>query len=79
MRLKAPAGSTLPRHRHATDERITVLSGTVCVTIETERCFPAGAYYVTPAGIAHALRFPEDTVLQATGLGPWTYEPDPGG
>ncbi len=76
MRLSVPAGYELPLHTHDGDERITVLSGKACVTIEKqEECFETGDYYVTPPKTPHTVRFPEATILQATGLGPWTYTP----
>ncbi len=77
MRLKVPAGTRIPPHTHPRDERVTVLAGRVGVGFgETFdegalRFFSSGSYYVNPADAAHFVTFPEESVVQITGLGPW--------
>jgi quercetin dioxygenase-like cupin family protein len=77
LRLKVPAGARLPPHWHPRDERVTVLSGKVAVgfgdTVEESRVttYGAGSFYLSPARSHHYVLFLEDTVLQATGVGPW--------
>ena len=77
IRLKVPAGSQIAPHFHPRDERVTVLSGTVAVgfgdavdeTAVTR--FGAGSFYVNPANSHHYVLFPEESVVQVTGVGPW--------
>lgn len=72
IRLKVPAGSTIAPHTHPRDERVTVLSGKVTVTIGgTSKTFTAGGFYVNPPGEVHSLTIDEETVLQLTCEGPW--------
>ena len=72
MRLKVPAGSKLPLHTHPRDERVTVLSGKVVVTLEgKDTTFTAGGFYVNPPNEVHYVSFPEESVVQLTCEGPW--------
>jgi quercetin dioxygenase-like cupin family protein len=77
IRLKVPANSRIAPHWHPRDERVTVLSGTVIVgfgdTIEESALakFGAGSFYVNPANVHHYVLFPEESVVQITGVGPW--------
>ncbi|MFZ2492516.1 MAG: cupin domain-containing protein [Thermoanaerobaculia bacterium] len=77
IRLRVPAGTRLPTHWHLQHERVTVLSGMVELAFadnpETKR-LGAGSYYVNPPMNLHAMFFPEPTLLQVTGLGPWRSE-----
>ena len=77
MRVRVPAGSQLAPHWHPRDERVTVLSGSVELGFgqiadrtKTKR-YGAGSFYVNPPRALHYIYFPEDTVLQMTGTGPW--------
>lgn len=77
LRLRLPAGYVLPPHRHGGPERVTVVSGSVLLAVgprpekaRAER-FPAGSYYLTPAGLEHAVWAAEESVLQVTTHGPW--------
>lgn len=78
LRLKLPAGSRIPPHFHAENERVTVLSGEARVGFgdtfrDTDlQTFPAGSFYVNPKGAHHFVYFAKETVLQITGRGPWT-------
>lgn len=77
LRLKVPAGAVIRPHWHPRDERVTVISGAAGVGFG-EQVDPAnvtrlgpGSFYVNPANSRHYLIFSEETVLQATGIGPW--------
>ena len=77
IRLKVPAGSRLAPHWHPRDERVTVISGSVQVGFgdaideAATAKFAAGGFYVNPANSHHFVLFPEDSVVQVTGIGPW--------
>jgi hypothetical protein len=47
--------------------------GTTVDRTRTKR-FGIGSFYVTPSRSMHYLYFPEETVLQITGMGPWELE-----
>ncbi len=85
IRLKIPAETRLPPHWHPRDERVTVLSGRIAVgfgdRFDMARLvyFGPGSYYVNPAHSHHFVYFPEATVAQITGLGPWKTHPLGGG
>lgn len=77
MRVRVPAGASLAPHWHPRDERVTILSGAVQLGFgsttdkaNTKR-YGAGSFYVNPPRTMHYLYFPEDTVMQMTGVGPW--------
>jgi hypothetical protein len=77
IRLKVPAGSRLAPHWHPRDERVTVLAGVVAVgfggAVDEQALtrFGAGAFYVNPARSHHYVLFPEASIVQITGMGPW--------
>jgi hypothetical protein len=80
IRLKVPSGSMLAPHWHPAEERVTVLSGAVQLGFGTvadpgkTQFLDAGSYYLNLRRAPHFLYFPEETVLQLTGFGPWqTY------
>jgi quercetin dioxygenase-like cupin family protein len=82
MRVRVPAGATLAPHWHPRDERVTILSGAVELGFgkaadrtKTKR-YGAGSFYVNPPRAMHYLYFPEETVMQMTGIGPWEIETD---
>ena len=83
MRVKVPAGASLAPHWHPRDERVTVLSGTVELGFGTvadksaTKRYGAGSFYVNPPHTMHFLFFPEETVLQMTGAGPWEIHTTP--
>ena len=80
LRLKAPAGFALAPHTHPTDERVTVLEGSVSVGFgqATDRAaaksFGPGSFYVNPANVAHFVFSEEGATLQITGEGPWQVD-----
>ncbi|HYI08095.1 MAG TPA: cupin domain-containing protein [Thermoanaerobaculia bacterium] len=77
IRVRIPAGAALAPHWHPRDERVTVLSGAAELgfgnTADRARVtrYEAGSFYVNPQRVMHYLFFPEETVLQMTGIGPW--------
>jgi quercetin dioxygenase-like cupin family protein len=80
IRIKIPAGSSLAPHTHPADERVTVMSGAVQIGFgrladrsRTNR-LRAGSFYINPAGKEHFLFFPEETIVQITGMGPWKLD-----
>jgi quercetin dioxygenase-like cupin family protein len=80
VRMKVPAGFTLPPHTHPSDERVTVIEGAVAVgfgdTIDREkvRSFEAGSYYLNPPGVPHYVLSEQGATLQITGMGPWQVD-----
>jgi len=80
VRLKAPAGFSLPPHTHPTDERVTVLEGSVSVGFGAAadhgaaQNFPAGSFYVNPPDVAHYVFSDEGCTLQITAQGPWRVD-----
>lgn len=80
LRLKLPAGSSVPPHWHPRPERVTILSGEARVGFGDKvggdaTSFPAGAFYVNPPESHHYVLFPVETVIQITGDGPWEVHP----
>jgi mannose-6-phosphate isomerase-like protein (cupin superfamily) len=76
IRLKLPAGSSVPPHWHPRPERVTVLSGEAQVgfgdVVSTDvTSFKEGTFYVNPPESHHYVLFPKETVIQITGDGPW--------
>jgi quercetin dioxygenase-like cupin family protein len=77
LRLRVPAGFSLPPHTHPVDERVTVLAGAVQVgfgdqvTAEAVRTYPAGSFYVNPPGLPHFVLSPGGAEIQITAMGPW--------
>jgi quercetin dioxygenase-like cupin family protein len=77
IRLEVPAGSRIAPHWHPRDERVTVLSGAVAVGFgdrvddKATTRFSADAFYVNPAQSHHYVLFPEASIVQITGEGPW--------
>jgi anti-sigma factor ChrR (cupin superfamily) len=80
IRLKAPAGFALAPHTHPSDERVTVLAGSVSVGFgsatdrSTAKAFTSGSFYVNPANVAHYVFSDEGATLQITGEGPWRVD-----
>jgi len=81
IRLQVPAGSRVDPHWHPRAERVTILSGEAQVGFGDEfvrkgmAAFRAGDFYVNPPESHHFVYFPQTTVLQITGEGPWELHP----
>jgi len=77
IRLKFPAGFTVPPHRHSKDEFVTVISGKFAVAsgekLERESLSPlAPASFVhLPAGMPHYAWAEVESVVQINGVGPF--------
>lgn len=77
LRLKLPAGYTIPPHRHSTDEKVTVISGAVNVGAGEKLDRAAGkelsvaSFVNLPAGMAHYAWVKGETVLQVSATGPF--------
>ncbi len=77
LRLKFPAGFTVPPHRHSQDELVTVISGAFGIgsgeTLDAEaiRILPPGSFVHLPAGMPHYARVEVETILQVNGMGPF--------
>ncbi len=77
LRLKFPAGYTVPPHRHPTDELITVLAGTFMVgageKIDRASGQPltATGFAHLPAGMPHYAWAEVETTVQINGTGPF--------
>lgn len=77
IRLKMPAGYTIPPHRHSKDELVTVLSG--AVTIAPAEATHSGlpqplapeSFIYLPAGMSHFARAQRESVVQINGTGPF--------
>jgi quercetin dioxygenase-like cupin family protein len=77
FRVRATAGHKLLPHTHPDDRVITVLEGTYWSAVGAEwdesklMAFPAGSFYVVPAGMPHFSAVLEgETVFQESGIGP---------
>jgi len=77
MRIKFPAGTRMPPHWHPADERATVLKGTLKMGLgdvfDESSTTPVAScgFSLMPAGTHHFGWFPEETILQLNGNGPW--------
>lgn len=77
IRLKFPAGFTVPPHRHSKDEFLTVISGRFVAT-HGERIdraalkfLPPGSFIHLPAGMPHYAVAEVETIVQINGVGPF--------
>lgn len=75
LRLKFPAGFTVPPHRHSKDEFVTVISGRFALGVGEQidaaslKPLPSGSFIHLPAGTAHYARAEVETVVQINGMG----------
>jgi quercetin dioxygenase-like cupin family protein len=78
VRLKLPAGTKIPPHLHKNIERVTVISGKFDLAMgekpENPIVLPAGSYFSLPPGTVHNAWADEETVLQISTTGPWTFK-----
>ena len=77
LRLKFPAGFTVPPHRHSKDEFVTVIAGRFAIA-SGERLdgpalkpLPPGSFVHLPAGMPHYAVAEAETVVQINGVGPF--------
>jgi quercetin dioxygenase-like cupin family protein len=81
FRVRAQAGHRLAPHTHRDERTVTVLSGTywtgVGESFDDARLqpYPAGSFYVIPAGIPHFSAVLDGEVeFQETGVGPSSHD-----
>lgn len=81
FRVRAQAGHALAPHTHPDERTVTVLSGTywtgVGETFDESRlqAYPAGSFYVIPAGVPHFSAVLEGEVeFQESGFGPSSHD-----
>ena len=77
LRLKFPAGYTVPPHRHSKDEFVTVISGKFVATHGEKvdraslKFLPPGSFIHLPAGMPHYAVAEVESVVQINGVGPF--------
>jgi len=77
VRLRMPAGYTIAPHSHPTDERVTVLSGTLALGMGDTfdkaalKELPTGGYAVLPADMRHFAMAKTAVTIQVDGAGPF--------
>jgi len=77
IRLKFPAGYTVPPHRHSKDEFVTVISGKFVVTHGEKvdraslKFLPPGSFLHLPAGMPHYAVAEVESIVQINGVGPF--------
>lgn len=77
MRLKAPAGYMVPEHIHRDTERVTIISGEMHLRTHGQKhmkTLAQGGFLIIPAMLKHEAHFAEETVIQVSGIGPWSIE-----
>jgi quercetin dioxygenase-like cupin family protein len=77
LRLKFPAGFTVPPHRHSKDELVTVISGKFGIASGEKldraafKSLPPASFVHLPAGMPHYATADGETVVQINGVGPF--------
>ncbi|HKT31181.1 MAG TPA: cupin domain-containing protein [Gammaproteobacteria bacterium] len=77
LRLKMPAGYRIPPHWHPTDERVTVISGTLGIGMGDKldrkhaKVLKVGGYAVAPANMHHFAWTKTGAVVQVDLMGPF--------
>jgi quercetin dioxygenase-like cupin family protein len=78
-RLKVTAGTKIPPHVHGETERVTVISGKMNLAMGTMQdnpiVLPPGSYISLPTKTVHNAWFDEETILQISTNGPWSFKP----
>ena len=81
IRIKFPPNYKLPPHKHAVDERTTIIKGSIRMGFGEEIdstktiTLTEGCYLMNPAGIVHySFTGPEETIIQISTTGPWGLE-----
>lgn len=80
LRVRVPDKYRIAPHRHPVDEHVTVLSGTMCLTIGDQstaepKCLGAGGFAVIPANAPHSVTMsgPTEYQIHAVGVFGMTY------
>ena len=77
VRLKMPDGYRIPPHWHTKSEQLTVLSGTLLLSMGSKlepaaaTTLPAGSFHFLPGGVRHAAVAKGETVLEIHGHAPF--------
>lgn len=76
LRLKFPAGFTIPPHRHSKDEFVTVIAGSFHLTAgekvdRSAKPIKASGFVHLPAGMPHFAFTSEEAIVQINGMGPF--------
>jgi hypothetical protein len=77
IRAKMPDGYKIPPHWHPTDERVTVLEGSLGMGLGDKfdqaagRAMGAGSYAAMPTGVRHFAWAIGETVIQVSAIGPF--------
>ena len=78
LRVRLPAKYRIAPHRHPVDERLTVLSGTLCFAATTATnvapdtaCIGPGTFRLMPANVVHSDWAPVAVEYQIEALGPF--------
>lgn len=73
VRLKMPAGYTIPLHTHSKAEAVTIISGSLESTGHDQTSLlKAGDFVYFPAGMQHKVTMgSEETIVQINGQGPF--------
>jgi anti-sigma factor ChrR (cupin superfamily) len=77
LRMKVPAGYKIAPHWHPTDENVTVISGSFAIAMGDKmdmkaKALPAGSFFSMPAKMHHFAFAKKETVVEVTGMGPFT-------
>jgi len=78
VRLKMPAGYKIPAHWHPVDENVTVISGAFAMGMGDRldpartKAYPSGSFVVMAAKTNHFALAKGETVVEVTGMGPFT-------
>lgn len=77
LRVKMPAGYTVPPHWHPTDEHVTVLSGSLTLGMgdkideASAKTLTAGGYGVAPMRMHHFATSKDGAIIQISLMGPF--------
>jgi len=77
VRVRMPANYTIPPHTHPTDENITVIEGTLHLSMGTAidptkgEVVSAGGFFHLDKGMPHAAWATNPTIIQVHGMGPF--------
>ena len=78
LRVRLPARYRIAPHRHSVNERLTVLSGTLCFAIagptnvaRDTSCIGPGTFRLMPANVVHSDWAPVPVEYQIEALGPF--------
>jgi quercetin dioxygenase-like cupin family protein len=77
--IKFDKGFTAPEHHHTADHYVTVVSGTVLLTVDgKESRLPAGSYFSFTGKKVHSTKCDEgsDCVLEVDSRGKWDVVPE---